>query len=664
MTASRELTFSNHYPYRFVLLVALMVLGLMSGCKSSLDSALEDRAATVNQTSTPSASGSDASGSGSNSGSAGSSGTSGGDTPASPAEPSRLTVLADHLQLQSGGSGSVRITANVRDSHNVVQEGAVVSFSASSGSLKIEQGVTDSVGNAVAVLSSPYDPTPRTIKVTVEAPGTSAEVQIAVTGTSIEMSGPQNAISAGQSAALLIKLRTGDGGVLKNQPVTITSAQGNTLSETQATTDDQGQAHITVTDTAGVDDTITATALDGLISATFRLKVSQDNSLTFVTPTPEQEINLNSAETVSVKLIRGGVPASGAPVTLYTNRGGFGNNKSVIAATTDSDGVATVSLSSHQAGGATIKAETDSEAAEQTIEFVATTPTVLKLDASPSTVSFGQTSLLTVIVRDANDNLVKNQDIVFHVDSDITGGTLQTSGAVKTDSLGRATAVYHAGSSASGQNGVEISAYIADSPAISATTRLTVDPANTRIIIGTGNQMSEPNETQYEHPFVVQVSDDGAPVASAAVTLRAYPVVYRKGYWEGYDSDLDGKLDAWRPKVTAVCVAEDVDRDGELDAGEDINQDGELTPSAVATLVSSVVTTDENGFAPFSLIYPQNFAEWVTLDLVAQTSQADGEAWMSTQVTLPAIESDVKDYQKAPPGGSPFGVGTSCNDTL
>ncbi len=659
MTASREPTFSNRY--WFALFVALMVFSLLTGCKSSLDSALEQRAASTDQSSAPASSGSGGSATGT--GSTGTGDSSGQDSvPA--AGPSKLTVLADHLQLQSGSSGSVRITANVRDAHNVVQEGAVVSFSASSGSLKIERGVTDSVGNAVAILSSPFDPTPRKIKVTVEAPGTSSDVEIAVTGTSIEISGPQNAISSGQSAALLIKLRTGDDGVLKNQPVTIFSARGNALSVGEAVTDDQGQAHVVVTDTAGVDDTITATALNGLISASFKLKVSQDNSLTFIAPALDQEVDLNAAETVSVKLIRGGAPASGEPVRLFTNRGVFDNGQSVISVVTNADGVATTTLSSNQAGGATIKAESSSEAAEETIEFVATTPTVLKLDASPSTVSFGQNVLLTAIVRDANDNLVKNQDIVFHVKSDITGGSLQTSGSVRTDSLGRATAVYHGGFSASGEDGVEINAFVADSPNVSATTHLTVDPVNTRIIIGTGNQMSEPNETQYDHPFIVQVSDDGAPVAGASVTLRAYPVVYRKGYWEGYDSDLDGKLDSWRPRVTAVCVAEDADRDGELDTGEDINQDGELTPSAVATIVSSVVNTDENGFARFSLVYPQNFAEWVTLDLVAQTSQADGEAWMTTQVTPPAIESDINDYKKAPPGGSPFGKGTSCNDTL
>ena len=663
MTRSRELTpvFRLHYLFQLFFLLLLVAAGV-SGCKSSITQALDERAADSGASAPATGSGSSG-GTSSGGGASGDSANSGAQGGSEDAK-STLALLADRLQLKSGGSDSVRIIANVRDANNVVSEGAAVSFSASSGALKIENSATDSAGNAVATLSAPFDATPRGIKVTVKAPGSSANLEVAVVGTELKLSGPENAISAGQSVDLTIKLLAGDGGALKNQPVTISSAEGNVLSQSVVITDDLGQASVSVTDSVGRDDTITATALNGLVTGHFVVKVSQSNSLTFQAPAQNKEVVLNTSEGLSVLLIRGNVPAVGKTVEFFTNRGVFSNDKPSMSAVTDENGIAQVTIRSHQAGGATVTARTDNESARTILEFVADTPAVIKLNASPSTVSYGQNSQLTAIVRDANDNLVKNAQIIFHVESDITTGGLQNAGSVKTNSLGQATAVYQAGYSPSGQNGVKIKAYVADNDSVVATTDLTVDPTNVRLIIGTGNEMSEPNTTQYEQPMIVQVSDDGAPVAGANVTILAYPVDYRKGYWEAYDSDLDGKLDAWRPRYTALCAAEDVDRDGELDTGEDRNGDHQLTPSAVATVVNAVVTTDKNGFAQFKIVYPQNHATWFNLELVARTTQASGEAYAMTHLIPPAIASDTNNIDQAPPGGSPFGQGGSCNDTL
>ncbi len=662
MARSRELTsrFRLHHFFHLIFLLLLVGAGA-SGCKSSITQALDQRAADAGA----SVSGSGSSGGASNTGNGSSSGSgSNGSQGGASETKSTLALLADRLQLKSGGSDSVRIVANVRDANNVVSEGSAVTFSASSGALKIENSVTDSTGNAVATLSAPFDATPRQIKVTVKAPGASADLDIAVVGTKLEISGPQNAISAGQTAELEIKLQAGDGAPLKNVPVSIRSALGNALSQSVVVTDDLGQASVTVTDSSGRDDTVTATALNGLVSGQFALKVSQSNSLTFQSLSQNTEVILNTPEELRVLLIRNNVPAAGETVQFFTNRGVFDNDKPNVSAVTDSDGIARVAIHSNQAGGATITARTGSESATATLEFVADAPAVLKLDASPSTVAYGQNSQLTAIVRDANDNLVKNAEVIFHVESDITTGGLKNAGSVKTNSLGRATAVYQAGFSPSGQDGVKIRAYVAGNDSISATTNVTVDPTNVRLIIGTGNEMFEPNPTQYEQPMIVQVSDDGAPVAGADVTILAYPVDYRKGYWEAYDSDLDGKLDAWRPRYTVVCAAEDVNRNGELDTGEDRNGDHQLTPSAVATVVNSVVTTDKNGFAEFKIVYPQNHAMWFNLELVARTTQASGEAYAMTRLVPPAIASDTNKIDQAPPGGSPFGQGGSCNDTF
>ena len=70
-----------------------------------------------------------------------------------------------------------------------------------------------------------------------------------------------------------------------------------------------------------------------------------------------------------------------------------------------------------------------------------------------------------------------------------------------------------------------------------------------------------------------------------------------------------------------VCAAEDANGNGKLDAGEDTNGNGKLDPQNPAvisaddttpTLESGYITTDENGFGYFALVYPQSNATWTT----------------------------------------------------
>ncbi len=610
----------------------------------------------------------------------GGAGSAGGTTSGSGQQ---LTLLADRLQLPSGESGSVRITANVKDANNVLVAGQAVSFQASSGSLQVVQATTDTLGNAVAILSSPHDPINRPITVTASAGQASATLTIQVSGTRLEILGPATPITTGGSADLTFKLQAGDGSVLANQPLTVqsergnplTDADGNPLANGTVTTNSQGEAVVRVTDGSGQDDTISASAFGGKVQASpFTLRVSP-NSLAFETPAAGSEIPLGSDQTVTVRLVRGGSPAVGETVSFSTTRGLFAGGAPTADAVTDADGRASVTLHSNFAGGATITASTGDETATHGVEFVATVPASVSLTASPEIVGPQEHSTLTATVRDANNNLVKNSTVVFNLLQDITQGTLSV-GEVTTDSFGRASTVYTAGVQASGKDGVQVRADVKGStPLVTTTTRLTVEPQDLRIVFGTGNEMFEPNPAQYRQPYVIQVSDDGVPVAGARVELLAYPVQYYKGRYVATDTDGSGQPDTWVPVWSATCAAEDSNRNGVLDDGEvDLNGDGLPTPPAVVTIGAdsaqsptvshATVTTDANGFAYFSLYYPQDHANWIRVELVAQTTQAGQGSRYTTQVVPPALADDVNDVKKAPPGGSPFGQSSNCTDTL
>ncbi len=609
-------------------------------------------------------------------GSTGGTGSSGPDIGAS--SDAKMVLLTESLQLPSGESGSVRITANLKDANNNLMTGEPVTFSATSGSLQVlknnqGQSATDNLGNAVAVLSSPNNPIPRSITVTATGGGSSASINIDVTGTKLEVSGPANAIAFGQSASLTVKLKAGDGSVLQNKELTVTSEKGNALSATKITTNVQGEASVTVTDSQGVNDKITVSALNGSVSQDFALKVSAD-SIKFNVPDSNAEIPLGTQQNVEVELRKNGQPVAGKDVNFSITRGSLVNTP----ATTNASGIATVTVQSDNAGGATITASTDKEEATLGVEFIATTPAAINLEAAPKRVSLGQTSTLTATVKDATQNLVKNKKVLFNL-SDITGGSL-SKGEVITNSLGQASSVYTAGSQASGEGQVKITAKV-NGTAISKEAALTVDPQNVRIIFGTGNEMFEPNSAQYRIPYVIQVSDDGGPVAGVDVDVSVFPTEYYKGAYVGFDSDGDQKPDKWVANQTVTCSAEDTDRNGIINDGEtDFNGDGSATPPAVVsvgpspgqspTVSNSTVTTDANGFGYFSLYYPQEFANWVKVELVAQTTQAGRESSFSLRTIPIAIASDVNDIKISPPApnGSPFGLGVApnnnCGNTL
>jgi len=614
-------------------------------------------------------------------------GTGGPDVGAS--SDAKMVLLADSLQLPSGESGAVRITANLKNATNNLMVGEPVSFESTSGSLQPltdAQGklVTDKLGNAVAILTSSRNPINRSIKVTARGGGSSSTIDIEVNGTQLEVDGPSNAIALNQSTDLNVKLKAGDGSVLQREKILVSSGEGISLGASEITTNEQGEATVSVTDTNGADGNIVFTALGGKVNSSFLLKVSPD-SISFTTPEKGAELSLGKDHTVKVKLLKDGSPLEGQKISFSITRGTIGGTSETNddKDETDAEGIAEINVQSTNAGGALLTASTANEVAAMDIEFVATTPAAVNLEAAPKQISLKQTSSLTATVRDAANNLVKNKKVLFNL-TDITGGKL-SKGEVITNSLGQASNVYTAGNQASGKNQVKVTAVV-NGTAIKATESLTVDPQNVRIIFGTGNEMFEPNPAQYRVPYVIQVSDDGGPVAGVDVDLTVFPTGYYKGvyglvdkkgrYGDEVQAPEEFKPVKWKAKysTTAMCPAEDDNRNGNIDENEDLNGDQKLTPPAVVTVgpspelsptvSNSKVTTDANGFAYFSIYYPQNFAHWVEVELVAQTTQAGQQSTFNLQTKLIAIASDVNKIDIAPPApnGSPFGTGISCNN--
>ena len=575
-----------------------------------------------------------------------------------PVDVSSLSVLTSSPNIPSDGALPATITALVRDANNNVVEGVPVLFGADSGGLAVTEPMTNPSGFATAELSTAGDPANRTISVTAEAGGLVGTVAVDVVGTQLVISGPSSLVQ-NDMATYTIVLSNAAGDGIPSQTVDVSSANGNTLAAATLTTDAAGQAQVEVTASAAGDDTLTATALG--IDTTLALNVSND-SFSFVVPDQDTEIVLNDLQTVTVTWQVAGVPQPNEAISFSTTRG-------VLTALTDNTnalGEATVAISSANAGPAVVTATTpDGTATLLSLEFVATVADTIEVQADPFTIAPNEQSAITAIVRDPLNNLVKNKTIVFVLD-DVTGGVLSVASAV-TDSQGRAQTFYTASNSTSASEGVVVTATVQDTPAVFDSAALTVAQREVFISMGTGNEIFEPNSAQYRKEFLVIVTDaDGNGVEGVNVQLSILSDFYRKGFWA---LPLTG---GWIQQITTPienCPDEDINRNGVLDMGEDLNNSGLIEAGNVATVTvqaggGGTLITDANGLGLVDVIYAQDFAQWVFVALQARTDVQGTEFTETNRFWLDIAANDVNNRDATPPGQpSPYGVSMLCSDT-
>ncbi|MGA2562939.1 MAG: hypothetical protein ABSF96_05200 [Steroidobacteraceae bacterium] len=613
-----------------------------------------------------------------------------------------IALVTNMPQIPSNGSTSATITAIAKNANNAIISGVPVSFStASTGatlapivtSSGVTAGTTDSNGEAAASLST-QDQTNRDITVTATVGKITAQVVVAVVGTSISLTGPASLIQ-GSVGTFDVSLTDSAGHGIEGKAVTVASAKSNGLSATNLTTDVNGFASFVLTATNAGTDTVTAMALG--LTASQSLNVSSQ-SFAFTVPSGGTNIALNTAQSLSVLWKNSGNPVVGSTVNFSTTRGLFANNATTTTATTDSTGTAgtvatPVTVSSTTAGPAVITASGTGVSAQLQVNFVATVPSQIDIQASPDTVETSGESTITAIVRDAQDNLVEGQTVDFQL-TDKTGGSISVASAV-TNTQGVAQTVYTATSTASASNGVSVTATV-QGTAIQDTVTLTVGGQTVFLSLGTGSTISENSaKTQFSVPFVVQALDSaGNPVPGATVTLTvaslpiaSLPVppalgapapvapdytvpdsdaAYRKGYWFTGTDPTSGAvctISGWCQLLNAECLNEDTLGNGIYETSEDVNNNGKLDPGNVAVVSPGSVTTDSTGSASIAVTYPEDHALWVQVLLTATSSVTGTQASTTSKFWLPMLAAYITNIQQSPPGTiSPYGTNVNCHN--
>jgi len=598
-----------------------------------------------------------------------------------------IQLSASLTQISSTSTSTSVLTAIVLDGTGQAITGKLVQFSVGTDPTAYFTGgtaaaTTDVNGIATATLNLGSNMTNRIIAVSATADSAIGSATVTVVGTAITITGNAT-LSTGGSTALTVSVKNSAGVAVPGTTLTVASANGNTIvtAPTTRITDANGQIVVTVTAiSAATPDTITLTGAGATQTQALAITATATSfaftaPITIVPPATTPEIQVNTPTTVSILWTSNGVPQAGQPVNFYSTLGTIVGNP----ATTNAAGVASVSLSAISTGAAKISAvgPGNTPIASLNIVFVTNTATAITAQANPGTInvnigtSTANQSVISVVVKDAAGNLVKNANVAFNLTQNPSGGSL-SSPIGFTDIAGTASVNYIAGSISSGVNQVIVAATV-DSingvpiAPVTTTTVLTVAGQTYFVRIETDNTVSA-SGAQYVKRYYALVTDAaGHAVTNAPVGFTLRPrtppaVSFAKGQ---YVSTLAG----WMQNVSKTCVSEDLNLNGIRDYiglanDEDLNGNGQLDPYGVA-VVNATANTDATGYAIATITYSKNYAYWVQLDLEARTLVSGNDPPAVVAVTLPGLASDYGSTAIAPPGQySPFGVGSLCTDAL
>jgi hypothetical protein len=180
------------------------------------------------------------------------------------------------------------------------------------------------------------------------------------------------------------------------------------------------------------------------------------------------------------------------------------------------------------------------------------------------------------------------------------------------------------------------------------------------VAIGSGDTIeTTAKEIKYAYRYAVTVSDaNGKPVVGAKVTMRVVPTGFFKGRW------VDGADDKRVQQVAAFCPTEDLNENEILDAGEDTNGDGDITPqkAEVVAVIEGTDITDNQGIVFVRIEWNKSHASWLTYRLTASASVQGSEGSRIYDTGAGWVAGDESKDTSAFVF-SPYGVSSSCSDT-
>jgi hypothetical protein len=577
-----------------------------------------------------------------------------------------IALLTSVPNLPSDGKTTTTITVLVKDAGNRALADAVVDLTTKDSGVVLQQiGTKTALDGSVTAKVTLTSKINRVVQVTANVGTLTSTIDIPVTGSTVAVNGPQS-LTFGGTGEFSLAVKDSSGNAVPNTDVAVKSSLGNTITPSTLKTDANGQAKFQLTVAKNGTDTISATAAGGSASVALASAATQ-LSLTGIATA--EEVIVNSTKSVGVLMTNSGAPVIGRVLRLTATRGTIVTLNGGSTVTTDTSGRATFTITSPNAGQSSVRVTdpTSGGTATSSIEFISTTPSVVKIQATKPVLaanaigSSGSTSDLIATVKDSFGNPVKGVVVDFSAVTDPSNGRIDPPSGV-TDVAGNASVAFIAGPTVTGPDQVVLRASVAGTTVPENRATLTVASRQVSIRLGTGNIIFADGDTRYRFPWTAVVVDSsGAPIQNANVTVQVVPVGYYKGSWfkppppltDGwqklaFETDLDGNYVSTAggsliEKPLAYCVSEDsMPQDGNLQNAEDVNGNGKLDPGNVATsdVEPAGKLTGANGFVDFNILYAKSFAVFSRVRIDLRVKVDGTESLVSQEFTLPMSDTD------------------------
>ncbi len=412
---------------------------------------------------------------------------------ANPVAPSGsvLSVNANPTQISLSG-GSSRITVSgFKPDGNPLNPGTQILLStdlgniydAATGGNPVSTIEATGNGQAIAYLRGDGRAGPATVTATLatsaEATATAA-VQIGLPAAdqpTLLLTASPSVINLNGASTISALARNSDGSALgAGQQIRLRTSLGSLDDET-LTTDANGEAQTTlrpgtITGTATVTGTVGSSA-EATVSVTFG--ESTENKPTLSLTANPGAISPGDTSVITAQArAADGSPLGNATVIMRTSLGTLDKT----SATTASNGQVQFTLTAGDQSGDAVVTGSVGSSIEVEVTVSIGRPALL-INANPSTIDVGETSIITVTARGSNGTPLAGREVLLTADF----GTLDDDSPL-TDDTGRATAIFTAGTQASTMGGV--SAILGSSDQVSvpitirdvpATVALTVAPS-------------------------------------------------------------------------------------------------------------------------------------------------------------------------------------------
>ena len=579
--------------------------------------------------------------------------------------------------MKTDDSNSITVTASVLDASNAAVEGVTVQFSTTTGALSVASAVTDSSGTAtVDFHCGLVDQSNRQALITATLGELTASVPVQILGTTVTVTQQQTTLS-GDPATDEIEIFVADasGNPIYNATVSVTVTGSNggnaTVSLDSTTTDVNGIVDATVTGTSSGTVDLSVSSANALGSCTYTVSVGGTEtdvlqiSLPEITPGVEQTtLPIGSTLLVTV------TDPNNGTVVLTTSIGYFNGVTTQSYVTLNaSSGSASATLATTVGGIATLNAYNTlypSIRASKTVTMYspASNATNITVQASSRVVGLSNATLTNSVeiqatVTDSAGNPVGNVPVAFSMANTTGGGERLSPSVVFTNDgsnadqeVGVASTTFTSGSISSDNDGVAVTAALVANPAVSDSINIIIGGSSGSVVVGVGTTAtSVNNDTAYEVGVSVLVADaNGTPVPGATVAINLWP----KGYYIGHAWDDDiGRIGAFEN--------EDVNRNLQLDPGEDLNGDGELTPlNSTAGNMLAVIQVDENGVGTFTWTYLKEYAGYIKAEIKASTLVLGSETTGTLNTELRALKNP--DIEDGLLGATPFTPPTTFDE--